>query len=308
MTIADAITDFLAGLKSNSKGTVKNDTVPPIYVERSPAIKPNPNPRLAAIQPKIERDLVKTGELPTLAPSEANKLSLGENLKDLVGEGDYVTAYSSKYGIKDKTVAKTIYDTARKYGESPELLFKIANHESNGFDPRAVNPNTKASGLFQFLPSTWKDVQDRLGGREQGIVDPFNPEHNTKAAALYVQDIKKRLSKVKDGSKITDQDIYLGHFSGAGRASQVIKALETGRGKQLAKTVYSPNEIVNNQPVFYHMKTIKVKDKNGRLVDKSVPDLNKPKTIKEVYDTITYNVNKEDTQDISMYLPKTKEV
>src|SRR5690606_14931968 len=105
-------------------------------------------------------------------------------------------------------------------------------------DPRALNKNTKAAGLFQFLPSTWKDVQDRLGGKELGIVDPFNPEHNTMAAALYVQDIKKRLSKVKDGSKLTDEDIYLGHFSGAGRASQVLKALDQGRGSDLASKVY----------------------------------------------------------------------
>lgn len=307
MSLADLITNFFAGLKTNTVGqsnTNDSTALPPTFVVRTSDIQRNPNPVLANNQPKIERDLVKVGELPTMSASEYNKVSAAENLKDNIPNApDYVAAYTKKYGVPDVGVAKAIYDTAKKFGESPELLFKIANTESKDFDPKSHNAKTGAQGLFQFLPSTWKDVQTRLGGLKNGIKDPYDPAQSAAAAALYVQDIKKTLSKVKPGDKITDQDIYLGHFSGARRASQVLQALQKGKGDQRADTVYKPNEIKNNLPIFYDGYYKTVTNKAGKKVKQFVPTT--MKNIKGVYDTITMNTNKEDTKDISMYLPTT---
>lgn len=293
MNLMDSISSFFKGL--NTKETKPTDELPPVYVVRSNDVKPNTTSSLGKLQPKIEQNLVKVGELPLMSKEQYDKVYAEDNLKDKTSDSDYVAAYASKYGIKDTGLAKTIYDVAKKFDESPELLYKIANHESAGFNPKALNAKTKAAGLFQFLPSTWKDVKTRLSGGEHTLDDPFNPEQNTTAAALYLQDIKKQLSKVKDESKITDQDVYLGHFSGARRAAQVINALEKGRGSLTADKIYSPTEIQSNPSVFYVNKAEKGKPfKAGRM-----------KTLKEVYDTITTNVNKKDTKDISFYLPKT---
>ncbi len=47
------------------------------------------------------------------------------------------------------------------------------------FDPMAVNPESSAAGLFQFLPSTWR-------GTPQALASPFDPVANAQAAAwLY---------------------------------------------------------------------------------------------------------------------------
>jgi soluble lytic murein transglycosylase-like protein len=44
---------------------------------------------------------------------------------------------------------------ARRYGQSPAEMIRVARCESS-LNPRAVNRSSGASGLFQFLPSTWR--------------------------------------------------------------------------------------------------------------------------------------------------------
>jgi peptidoglycan hydrolase CwlO-like protein len=55
----------------------------------------------------------------------------------------------------------------------------IIRCESNG-DPNAYNPYSGASGLFQFLPSTWATTAPRAGYPD---ASPFEPEANTASAA-----------------------------------------------------------------------------------------------------------------------------
>ena len=60
-----------------------------------------------------------------------------------------------------------------------EEALRILDCESNG-DPDAVNPYSGASGLFQFLPSTWATTAPAAGW---GGYSPFHPEANTSSAA-----------------------------------------------------------------------------------------------------------------------------
>lgn len=60
-----------------------------------------------------------------------------------------------------------------------EEALRIIDCESNG-DPDAVNPYSGASGLFQFLPSTWATTAPSAG---YGGFSAFDPEANTASAA-----------------------------------------------------------------------------------------------------------------------------
>ena len=60
-----------------------------------------------------------------------------------------------------------------------EEALRIMDCESNG-DPNAVNPYSGASGLFQFLPSTWATTAPKAG---YDGYSPFDPEANTASAA-----------------------------------------------------------------------------------------------------------------------------
>jgi hypothetical protein len=60
-----------------------------------------------------------------------------------------------------------------------EEALVIINCESNG-DPNAANPYSGASGLFQFLPSTWATTAPNAGYAGYSV---FDPEANTASAA-----------------------------------------------------------------------------------------------------------------------------
>ena len=60
-----------------------------------------------------------------------------------------------------------------------EEALRIIGCESNG-DPDAVNPYSGASGLFQFLPSTWATTAPSAGYPD---ASPLDPEANTASAA-----------------------------------------------------------------------------------------------------------------------------
>ena len=60
-----------------------------------------------------------------------------------------------------------------------EEALRIIDCESNG-DPDAYNPYSGASGLFQFLPSTWASTAPSAGYGGHSV---FEPEANVASAA-----------------------------------------------------------------------------------------------------------------------------
>ncbi len=68
-----------------------------------------------------------------------------------------------------------IYAAADAYGQPREDMLRVARCESN-LNPNAVNASSQASGLFQFLPSTWATTP-------YADQDIFDPVANANAAA-----------------------------------------------------------------------------------------------------------------------------
>jgi uncharacterized protein YraI len=78
-------------------------------------------------------------------------------------------------GYTEDEIIQIIYAAADQYGQPREDMLRVARCESV-LDPNAVNPSSNASGLFQFLPSTWATTPYA----EQDI---FDPVANAEAAA-----------------------------------------------------------------------------------------------------------------------------
>ncbi len=53
------------------------------------------------------------------------------------------------------SITDIIVAAANRYGQSPDAMLAVARCEST-LDPNAYNASSGASGLFQFLPSTWR--------------------------------------------------------------------------------------------------------------------------------------------------------
>jgi hypothetical protein len=64
-------------------------------------------------------------------------------------------------------IVSIIYAAADAYGQPRADMLRVATCESN-LVPTAVNPSSQASGLFQFLPSTWATTPFA----DQDIFDP----------------------------------------------------------------------------------------------------------------------------------------
>lgn len=67
----------------------------------------------------------------------------------------------------ESDIVSIIYAAADAYGQPREDMLRVATCESN-LDPTAVNQSSQASGLFQFLPSTWETTPYA----DQDIFDP----------------------------------------------------------------------------------------------------------------------------------------
>ena len=75
--------------------------------------------------------------------------------------------------VVDESIPGIIRAAAAKYGANPDQLLRVARCESHQ-NPRDYNPRTGASGLFQFLPRTF---------RAHGGTDIWDPHQQADIAA-----------------------------------------------------------------------------------------------------------------------------
>lgn len=96
--------------------------------------------------------------------------------------------------------------------QNPAYLDTIAHIESSG-NPQAVNADTGAAGLFQFMPKTAEQYK---------LTDPHDVMESTRAAEALTRDNAKVLSKSLKRVP-TEGELYLAHQQGATGASKLLK-------------------------------------------------------------------------------------
>lgn len=108
------------------------------------------------------------------------------------------------------------------------LVDRIIGVESGG-DPGAKNPNSSATGLGQFIESTWlslfkKYFPDRASGMTDAAILMLREDANLnrKMVELYLHENAMQLQKA--GVAITDANLYLAHFLGPGGAISLLSA------------------------------------------------------------------------------------
>lgn len=145
-------------------------------------------------------------------------------------------------------------------------LAKIKGVESKG-KATAKNPNSSASGLYQFTKGTWEG----LGYNWQ---DRFNPTLQ-KEAATKLTDYNARYLKKKLGIAPTDADLYGAHFMGPTTYAKLYKTSDTTP----ISFVLSSGAINANKSVVY--------DNKGRL-----------KTVGEIRQWLTKKMNTPVSEDM----------
>lgn len=107
------------------------------------------------------------------------------------------------------------------------LIDSIIGAESGG-NPNAVNPRSSASGLGQFIDSTWlatiRSARPDLAEKsdQELLALKTDPQLSREMTQAYAGQNQAILSK--NGLPVTDGNTYLAHFAGPGGAVKVLQA------------------------------------------------------------------------------------
>jgi len=174
-------------------------------------------------------------------------------------------------------------------GTSFDYLVKTAARESS-FNPSAKAKTSSATGLFQFIESTWLETMKEAGPKH-GLDKYSDQIKRSKSGKFYVSDANMRreiLDLRKDpeissmmagaltqknaqylerkiGREPTDGELYMAHFLGAHGASRLIDATNANPDMRADKMFSAQARA--NKPIFY--------ERNG-----------KARSMQEVYEVI----------------------
>ncbi len=157
-------------------------------------------------------------------------------------------------------VLNAIKTASAKTGVSFTYLMEKAAAESN-FKVDAKAKTSSATGLFQFIESTWMDMV-KTHGAKHGIDTAQskstllnlrkNPEVASLMAAEFAEGNKAYLEKTIGGD-IGNTELYFAHFMGAGGASAFLSQLKKNP-LSVAADIF-PKEARANRNVFYDRST-----------------------------------------------------
>lgn len=144
---------------------------------------------------------------------------------------------------------------AARTGVDFDALVRTARLES-GFDPGARARTSSATGLFQFIESTWLDVLARHGPRH-GIMSATrsgalalrtDPGISALMAAEHMAENRSRL-EAGLGRAAGSLDLYLAHFLGPAGALNFLRALADNPERAAADVL--PAAARANRPIFF---------------------------------------------------------
>lgn len=159
-------------------------------------------------------------------------------------------------------------------GTSFEYLVKTAARESS-FNPSAKARTSSATGLFQFIESTWLETMKEAGPKH-GLEKYSDQILQTKSGKYYVNDpqVKREILDLrkdpeissmmagaltqknaaylerKIGREPTDGELYMAHFLGAHGASRLIDATNANPDMRADKMFSAQARA--NKPIFFH--------------------------------------------------------
>ena len=179
----------------------------------------------------------------------------------------------NKYqGSASQKVVNAVEDAATRTGADFAQLMEKASSESN-FNPSAKSSSSSATGLFQFIDSTWLSMvkehgaQFGLGGLASQIQMKdgkpcvancnvkntiLNLRKNPEIAALMAGEMStedKQYLRANTDGPVGGTEMYLAHFLGAGGAAKFLND-RADNGNAAAATLF-PKEAHANKSVFF---------------------------------------------------------
>ncbi|MCB1651965.1 MAG: transglycosylase SLT domain-containing protein [Alphaproteobacteria bacterium] len=184
-------------------------------------------------------------------------------------------------------VMNAIKQASAKTGVNFAYMVQQAGAESS-FNPTAKAKSSSASGLYQFIESTWMNMVKTYGAKHGIETDGMSrkeilalrndPVASANMAAEFASE-NERFLRSHWGGEIGPTELYFAHFMGAGGASAFLKARDDNPLQEAA--VLFPKAAKANRNVFYDVKSGRAKsmeevyaffDKKFSIKDAPQPD------------------------------------
>jgi hypothetical protein len=232
----------------------------------SPVEKPTPQ-----VAPE-QTSGTKPAEVPEAQPGSTPQKPGGPDVKQVENPSTMADS-EARLSSKSREVPDFIKRAAEAVpGTDPEYLAKIMGAESSG-NVNAKNPDSTASGLWQFLDSTWKELVGQYGQQYGLTLDGKNdPQQQAIAMALFTKDNQEHLQKAFPDRQISEGDLYMAHFLGKGGAVEFLRTMDKSPDT-LAQDVIPKRAVEANHSVFF--------DRDGT-----------PRTVQQVYDLMAGRMEK----------------
>jgi hypothetical protein len=171
------------------------------------------------------------------------------------GRDAVATGLPAAAAARAATVISAITAAAERTGTRFEALFHTARLES-GFNPEARARSSSATGLFQFIDSTWLSMLERHGkahglhasNRAQALELRKDPLAAALMAAEHMADNGRRIAQAL-GREADATDLYLAHFLGPQGAVRFLSRLAEAPDTPAASLF--PRAAGANRPIFF---------------------------------------------------------
>lgn len=178
-----------------------------------------------------------------------------------------LAALQSRAGAK---ISSAIQTASSRTGVDFSYLLKQANVESS-FNPTAKAKGSSASGLYQFIESTWLSMVNKYGDkyglseqaakisdsgkvaskadRQQILALRKDPQLASLMAAEYASENKDYLQSTVGGD-VGSTELYMAHFMGPAGASEFLQAMNSNPNAKGSNLFY--REACSNPNIFYN--------------------------------------------------------
>jgi hypothetical protein len=156
-----------------------------------------------------------------------------------------------------KTVIHAIKEASQRTGVNFAYLVRQAHAES-GFKPDIKARTSSATGLYQFIESTWMGMVEKYGDKYGIETDGksrreiLDMRRDPKAASFMAAEFASENEKFLNanwGGKVGDTELYFAHFLGPAQASSFLKARDENPSAPAA--LLFPDAARANKNVFY---------------------------------------------------------
>lgn len=146
--------------------------------------------RQAVATPGVPGEALRTWLIRYVDGREASRSLLAETeLRAPVAELRRVGVRPKVIPPPPAEIERIIREAAEQWGADPTQLMRVAYCESR-YNPNAFNPKANDTGLFQFIPETWRRESRRAG--YEGV-SAFDPVASANTAAMLFAEGKSRL-------------------------------------------------------------------------------------------------------------------